>query len=297
MQTWQRTLALALGAPLAVACSAPRAEDRVVDVSAPSASATGPAATSEPATRQPAKTDTFKACVAEIRRRPVRGSQSDPAESLYRQALAAEDSDTDAARKLHFKLIDENGKSPYAAASYCAFGELFLKDAERDDYKLQFAQAAYEEVLKRAAPGSPLLWLARLRLGQVFARAQSHDKALDSLWRLLRELAAAPPGERFCGEDRAASDFSAVYVAMGDPKKAASFVRGVGQSRLANRLLVDLTRAYADKAMLSEARDVLDGAANAPLEGDDYLCMEGRRVAGVVEHPPMQAAIERACSP
>ncbi|MFO0554883.1 MAG: hypothetical protein U0271_41285 [Polyangiaceae bacterium] len=280
-----------------LSCSGQHSDDQVVEVSVPSASATTSVAVTEPATHQPARTETFETCLAEIRKHPVRGPQPDAGESLYRQALAAEESDLNTARKLHFKLIDDQRGSAYVAASYFAFGEIFLRDAETDRSKLSFAEQAYLEALKDATSGTPLFWMSRLRLGEVYAQSNEDQKALDSLWKLFRDLDAAPPTERFCAEDRAGRAFGAVYAATGDPKKAAVFVRGVRQGRLQNRLLVDVARAYVDKAMIAEARDVLDGAANAPLERDDYLCTEGRRVVGAITHPPMLKAIERVCAP
>jgi hypothetical protein len=83
--------------------------------------------------------------------------------------------DNDRARKTYLELISNKPTSEYVPFAYFAFGVLFEADAKTDPVKWQFAEQAFQEVVKY--PGSRATLVAHLELGRVFLAEGDREKA------------------------------------------------------------------------------------------------------------------------
>ncbi|MDI3285014.1 hypothetical protein [Polyangium sp. 15x6] len=193
--------------------------------------------------------------------------KASPEGAKYAEALAAERaSDSDGARKGYLQLIQQSPASDYVPLVYFAFGELFLREADKDPSKLALAEQSYFRAAQYPSESTVHL-AANFRMAEIERRTGRHTQALYSLGKIAGTIAKhpdAPCAAAFAAPVRA--NVVAVYAEVGRPSTAFAFFRKVGGDEGEER-----THALAMVAALAELyvqQQKHDDAATALLSAN-----------------------------
>jgi TolA-binding protein len=249
--------------------------------------------------RPKVKAVALDACLPELRqgRHLPEAAKAGPDATEFAAALASErDGKVDAARKGYLQVIMKWPKSPYIPLAYLAFGELFLRESDKDPSKLDLARQSYLEVLKFGPGERAGMLLATYRLGEVEQRAKEPAKAMAMLKRAI-DTAAQWPDTLCAGpiDARARTGMVSAYAEAGRSERAYDFFRRLGgtDEPQAFGMVVSLAEVLVSKQMADEALAALGAASSQKVWREDCQ-REGALLEALRRGAPRPAQLDAA---